>query len=911
MSNSTFVFLVVSLAFLSGCRTPSPSLRAAEAPAAPVLPNLTQEEAGQRASAVANVAYDLEIDLGDGKNRDAFSGAVAVSFSLKKTRPLFLDFKSGGAVVSLEVNGKAVENPVYVDHRVHLPAGHLRSGANVARVVFRQGFMRDGSGLFRFDDPEDGRSYVFTQFQPFYANAMFPCFDQPDLRAPLKMRVIAPKDWKVVTASRELSIEPRTGGKNAWHFHETPPVSTYLYSLHAGPFKVWESSAETGAGKVQLRLFARQAMKKFVVPEDWFAPIRHGMKFFGDMFAYPYPFAKYDQVIAPDFTSIAMENLASVLFTEDYLHRGRATNRERYDRDNTILHELAHHWFGNLVTMEWWDDLWLNESFATYMATLAQAAIPRAGREAWLDFHAEQKSSAYFEDQLVTTHAIGGPVVDTQSAFAVFDSITYGKGASVLKQLSHRIGAERFRDGLRAYFKKHAYKNARLVDFMGALEKASGTELGEWSRVWLETAGLDTVEAKFRCEGGKTAGVEVHLMGPDGKPSPRSHMITVGLFGRATRATGPLAAGKSVSIELRAPVTRVAQLEGEPCPLFVNANEGDHGYFRMRLDPRSLTAARERILDLNDPLSRMVVWSSLYEMLREGTLAPQGFLETAGTSLAREPEQRTAEHVLAGTVGYKGRGFASALQYLPSEDQGVTGVRRTWDERVESAVWSRFIGAAPGSDRQLRSLDDFVMASRTAVGAARLADFVEGKASAEGLSIDRDRRWGMIVRASSLGEPRARRLIEREKKRDRSDRASLMSLAAEAARPDLGVKQAWFEKLLSAEPGLSLSRQSAVMENILPEWQTNLRESFAEPFFAALPSIGGKFDQEFLEKFARGFAPSLCSDESAGRLRAFVDAQGARLPPAPLRTLRIERQEDWRCADLRGRAARLTAGENR
>jgi aminopeptidase N len=799
----------------------------------------------------------------------------------------------------------------FADSRIALPTQYLKDGANTVRMAFTQKYMRDGSGLFRFDDPEDGRSYVFTQFQPFYANAMFPCFDQPDLKAVLKMRVTAPADWKIVTATRESRIDPLPENRSLWRFPETPPVSTYLYSLHAGPFNVWESSAESGAGTVPLRLFARQAMKKFVVPEEWFAPTRHGMKFFGELFAYPYPFAKYDQVIAPDFTSVAMENLASVLFTEEYLHRGRVTKRDRFDRDNTILHELAHHWFGNLVTMEWWDGLWLNESFATYMATLAQAG-GTAGRDAWLEFHAEARTSAYFEDQLVTTHPIAGRVPDTLSAFAVFDSITYGKGAAVLGQLSHFIGADRFREGLRAYFKTHAYKNTRLNDFVGALGKSAGRDLTGWSRDWFESAGLDTVETRFRCIDGHTTDFELHLSGPNGKPSPRSHRTTVAFYDRGSkRATGPLRVGRPVAVELRQPVTKVSELNGQPCPMLVMANEGDHGYFKMRLDSRSLATSLEQLPDVEVPLSRMIVWTSLYEMLREGSVGPQTFLEAAQAQLPREPEQRLADHVLYAAVGPQGMGFSSALQYLPSEDQGVAGLRNTWDEKIENAAWTRFANSKPGSDRQLRSLEGYVQAARTAKGAGRLADFVEGNRSAESLSLDRDRRWKMIVRASALGEPRAERLIEREKKRDKSDRAAQMALAADAARPDIAVKQAWFERLLAPKSDLSLSHQSAVMESILPEWQARLRETLAGDFYVRLPKLNGQFDQEFQEKFARAFAPTVCSTESAGRLGAFIDVQGSRLQPGPLRALKIEHQEDKRCAELRSRASRITAGESR
>src|SRR6185312_5421090 len=397
-----------------------------------------------------------------------------------------------GALSSFKVNG-ATAAPVSSGDFFALPKDALRAGENVVEVSFTHPYSVDGSGLYRFQDPEDERVYLYSNFEPYAAHRLFPCFDQPDLKATYALSVDAPAAWTVVSTSRERGIEA-SGRRRVWTFEKTPRLSTYVFSVHAGPYHVWTSTA----GAIPLRLFARESLARYVDADEWLDVTRRGLDFYGQYFDLPYPFRKYDQLIVPDFNEGAMENVGAVTFGERYVSRSTQTLDEREEAADTILHEMAHMWFGDLVTMKWWDGLWLNESFATYMAALSRARATRYTR-AWQTFFGDMKEWAYREDQRETTHPIEAVVPDTGEAFANFDGITYGKGASVLKQLAFLLGENEFRDGVRRYLKDHAYGNTEESDFFGAMTRASGQDLSAWRKDWLDAAGVNTVRADYAC----------------------------------------------------------------------------------------------------------------------------------------------------------------------------------------------------------------------------------------------------------------------------------------------------------------------------------------------------------------------------------------------------------------------------
>jgi aminopeptidase N len=797
------------------------------------------------------------------------------------------------------VNGKTVASPSYSKNRVELPGDLLTKGANKVAVNYRQKFSRDGTGLYRFKDPEDGRNYTWTQFEPFYANHMFPCFDQPDLKATMKLKVRAPGDWHVISTTRETSAVGPETGERTWDFPETARLSTYLFSLHAGPYHMWEDKVEK---KTPLRLFVRQSLKKYIDPDHWFVPTRQGLKFFGDYFAYAYPFHKYDQIIVPDFNSGAMENVGAVTFSERYVHRGPSTYEQRQGLADTVLHELAHMWFGDLVTMQWWNGLWLNESFASYMAALAMVEATEF-KDSWLDFYSGMKSWAYWEDQLVTTHPIEGAVADTQSAFARFDGITYGKGASVLKQLAYYIGPSKFRDGLRVYFKKHAYGNTQIRDFLAALEGTSKKDLGSWSRQWLETSGVDTIEAVFTCDEGKIGKFELKATPPAGQDKIRPHRTLVGLYAQTPKGVAVI---KSANIEYSGPLTRIKALEGAQCPLAVYPNLDDHDYAKVRLDKRTLAFVRTGLPKIKSTMARMLFWPNLFEMVRDGELSPQDYLMMAGSALKTEPDTTIASSIIRTVNGRLSDGFGSAFQFLPQDLDRERRARDTISQRFSQMFWDRLLASPPKSDWQRILLNAYVgTILKPETGTAELVELLDGKRTIKGLELDQDLRWNIVVRLNSIGHKLGTELLNAEKARDKSERGIQQAMAAEASRPTAGVKTEWF-KTLTENKELTLARIRAVAQNLYPAWQDTRRAELGTEFFAKLPSLIASRELSFVRQYV-GLVPAVCTQASAKSVADYVASNSATLPPAVIKSLRVSAQEADRCATVRAKATQPPA----
>ena len=868
---------------------------------------LTQKEAAARAVAVHNLTYDLKLDLSsrndgvaDG-DKETFLGKVDLEFDLTgSAAPVFLDFHPGGSVDSLIVNGWPISRAVYQGGRIDLSGAALKAGHNKAEIAFQQKYTNDGTGLARFVDPEDQRVYVYTQFESYYANEMFPCFDQPDIKAKLKMQVTVPASWQVISTTRESSVRAvegrdrkSSGAKKQWTFPESPPLSTYLFSLHAGPFhswkSVWKSAKGAPAQTVPLRLFARESVAKFVVPDDFFMPTRQGFDFFTRYFDYPYAFLKYDQVICPDFTAIAMENVAAVTFAETYLTRGGATVEQKEDLANTVIHELAHHWFGDLVTMEWWNGLWLNESFASYMAALVLVENTKY-KEAWISFRDTMKEPGYAGDREATAHPVDRDVPDTREAVTGFDDITYGKGASVLKQLIFRIGPEKFRDGVRLYFKTFAYKNTRLEDFFSILEKTSGVDLKKWSQVWLKTTGTDSVRVVYDCAAGQISRFELHLTPASGSVEPRPHRAIVGLFPDGH----PIALGKTATVDYERAVTPVPEFIGQACPLMVLPNIEDHDYIQVQLDDKTLKAAEAHLQDVADPVTRHMFYSIFYRMVQDGEMLPQNYLKTVESMFPAEKNLKIGIEVLKTLAGETGDGFSSSFYYLPQQSSDEQKIFNETSLRFERMIWKKLEDLSRDPDWRKTLIESYIQFARSDEGQSHILSLFP--------RLDQDRRWDAIVKLSSLGNPVAINLLKSEKVRDSSEEGLGLAMAAEAAVPDLAVKKIWFNKLVS-DTELPLEKKQKILDRILPAWQDFLRKDMNVDFYGQMPRLVTSVDQEFLEKFTTAFQPSVCTDSSVHDLSQFFAQTRETLPPTVLRVIRNELKEDDRCVRLRANAA--------
>ncbi|MBI2760609.1 MAG: aminopeptidase N [Chloroflexi bacterium] len=811
---------------------------------------LTQVEAESRAARVSNTTYDLALSLTRGS--DSYQGEVTIRFDLTGEGDLFLDAR-GKRIDVLEVNGRAV-TPDWNGYRLTLPGSAL-AAQNTVHIVYENFYDHTGDGLHQFIDPEDGQEYVYTNFEPYESHRLFPGFDQPDIKATYALTVTAPEDWEVIANSREISARPTGDGRTVRTFETTKRFSTYLFAMIAGPYQVFRDEHNG----IPLGLFCRKSLAKYLDTDELFELSKQGLDFFSEFFAYPYPFGKYDQVFVPEFNAGAMENVAAVTHSEHYVFRDPPTDNQRRVRADTLLHEMAHMWFGNLTTMKWWNDLWLNESFASYMSCLALVEATRF-TDSWVEFSSGMKAWAYRQDQLVTTHPIAGQVADTDQTFLNFDGITYGKGASVLKQLVATIGIDGFREGMRRYFQRHAFSNATLSQFLDALEEGSGRELHDWARLWLETPSLNTIAASWERDGDRIANLSVTQTAPAEYPTLRPHAIEIALV---REQDGALAVD-ALPFQLDGPEAEVSEARGRPAPTFVFPNYNDQGYGKFALDPESLAYVREHLERVTDPLLRQLIWGSLWDMVRDQQLKSTDFLTLAGDKVRSETDLELIETIIQRCMAALGR-------YVPDS------VRKASFHDFFQVAWA-MLRAAPQGDAQIiwaRALIGVAINPEDLVLAMRLAD---GDESVPGLEIDQDMRWDIAVRAVILGMDGAAGRVEVERGRDPSDRGQRMLLRAETARPDLGVKEAAWERFHGDGYG-SLHLTAAAMSGFNSYAQRPMLMPFLERFFARVTEVFETRDKEFTSSYFNNLFPGFRTEQAVlDRSEQLLAEVGDRLP---------------------------------
>ncbi|MBI4821624.1 MAG: aminopeptidase N [Deltaproteobacteria bacterium] len=818
---------------------------------------------------MSNVRYQLSFDL-DGHAK-TYDGVATIDFDLKELDgDLTLDF-DGGKVLALSIGGKQVP-PSHRGAIITLPQQRLTPGPNQVRVTFRHPYSDNGEELSRYVDPEDGLVYLFTDLEPFYANRVFPCFDQPDLKATFELTVDAPESWVVISSVKETSVSALPKRRARHVFPASPRFSTYLFSLHAGDYVSWSDESH----RVPLRLFARRALAQHLRAEEFFEVTRRGLDYFERYFGIPYPFPKYDQIVAPAMNYEAMENVGAVTIQEAFVYRGAPTRQELEGRARLILHEMAHMWFGNLVTMVWWDDLWLNEAFASYMSSLAVQAVVE-GHRTWISFNSSMKQSAYLEDQLPTTHPVAGRIQSTEEAFSSFDGITYGKGASVLRQLGFALGSEVFRLGVSDFLKRHAFGSAARASFVESLSRAapdkSKMDLRVWSESWLESAGLDSVRVDVECKGGKIDGLYL-----ESDSRARRHVTRVGLY--SCRGECSVGAGfvltSSRTVSYAGPRTRLEAFAGDACPDFVWPNLGDEDYVKVALAPEARERAQLALPKIDDPLLRLMLWQSLWESVRSAELSAPRYSEIVTERLGSQELPEIAAFVIS-TLG-RGGLEGSVRRYVPSKIE----------DRLERFLGERLSSDRVGSDTWKASYDGLTAIARSPETQQLLLQvFGSG-------TLDPERRWSTLEVLSSLDHPEVAKLLAAERQSDRSAPGRIGALRVEAARPSLDSKRKLLKRLRG--PTLSLEEKIAVMSSILPARQEDLRELLSAELLALLRSASK--DDELESRMASMLVPATCSLESVRRLEPLISS----LPAASAsvrRELTIALDEDKRCARVR------------
>ncbi|MFN0093893.1 MAG: aminopeptidase N [Dehalococcoidia bacterium] len=795
---------------------------------------LTQADAEARAARISNCSYVLAIDLRKGS--PAYTGRVTIRFAASGSGDTFLCHR-GKEIRSMVVNGAAVPSPAWDGYHLTIPGALLRA-QNTVEIDYLNEYDHGGDGFHQFVDPEDGEEYLYSNFEPYEAHRLFPCFDQPDIKATYDLTVTAPAEWEVIHNVAAASIEAASDGRRVHRFKQTPKLSTYLFALIAGPY----ASFHDKHGEIDLGVYCRKSIAKHYDGDEFFMLTKQGLDFYADFFGIAYPFGKYDQLFVPEFNPGAMENAGAVTFHEKFIFRDPPTDTDRRGRAEVVLHEMAHMWFGDLVTMKWWDDLWLNESFATYMSYLCMAAATRFGESGWQDFNASIKQWAYRTDQLVTTHPIAGTVEDTEQTFLNFDGITYGKGASVLKQLVAAIGYEGFREGMRHYFRTHAYGNTTLAQFLAALETGSGRDLKAWAKLWLETESVNTIAAEVEADGDRVASLRLTQAAPVDYPTIRPHTLEVGLV---NESAGGLEI-QSVRAAIDGTAADVPAAVGLKRPDLVFPNHNDHGYFKVALDEASVAFAKDNLHRIDDALFRQLLWSSLWAMTRDAQLKAQEFLAVVRESVPREPEIALVEVAL-------GHAQTVLARFIPDE----------WrPEHAALLAKMAFDGlkAAPQGDPKItwmRALVGFAHSDQDLALLGRLAD---GTEVVPGLTVDQEMRWAIAAKQVAAGIPGAAGRVAAEAERDPSDRGQRARLRCETSTPDAAVKAAAWGRFTGEGYG-SLQLTQAAMSGFLWARQKALLAPYVDRYFADVAEVVRAGDREFYTGYAKGLFPAYLAEQ--------------------------------------------------
>ena len=696
--------------------------------------NLTRSEAQERAKLIAVDAYAVTLDLTS--SPETFRSTTTVTFSAAGGTKTFIDAITA-TVHSVTLNGTALR-PDEVSDGTRIQLTGLQE-KNELTVVADFAYTNTGEGLHRFVDPVDQEVYLYTQFEVPDSRRVFAVFEQPDLKATFQFTVIAPANWAVVSNSPTPDpVNAGTGqGSATWTFAPTQRMSSYITALIAGPYQSVHSELTSSSGRViPLGVFARKSLMQYLDADYIFDITRKGFAYYEQKFGYPYPFPKYDQLFVPEFNAGAMENAGAVTFTEAYVFRSKVTDAIKERRVVTILHELAHMWFGDLVTMRWWNDLWLNESFAEWASTIATAEATE-WTEAWATFQAMEKSWAYRQDQLPSTHPIVATINDLEDVQVNFDGITYAKGGSVLKQLAAWVGIDAFFAGVGQYFHKHEYGNTELTDLLTELETTSGRDLTVWAQQWLETAGVNTLKPEIETDdAGVITAFRIQQYAPVDWPTIRPHRLAVGFYSfDHTDDDGTLAPRlrrvHRLELDIDGETTQVQDLVGLTKPDLVLLNDDDLAYAKIRLDDDSLDTAIQHLADIEDPLARALVWGSVWDSTRDAEVAPRDYVDLVLGNIARETESTTLRLTLTQLLQV-------ARTYVAPGTQDAT-VRRVGD-----ALWQLAQEAEAGSDAQFQFVKFFANIASTSEHGDVLSGLRSGSITLPELEIDTDLSWELL-----------------------------------------------------------------------------------------------------------------------------------------------------------------------
>ncbi|RIX30623.1 aminopeptidase N [Amnibacterium setariae] len=827
--------------------------------------NLTRIEAEERAALVSELEYDIALDLTRGP--DVFGSTTTIRFRGTPGAETFLDALTV-EVAAIRFNGRDLDPAVADGVRIALPP---LEAENEVTVVATMRYSRSGEGLHRFVDPVDGLVYLYTQLATTDARRVFACFEQPDLKGRFGVEITAPDGWDVRSNQPVEAQEPVGDGDRWWRFERTPPLSTYLVALIAGAWVAHADELTSVDGRtIPLSVLTRASLAPYIDPEEVFETTKGGFGFYEDAFGIPFPFAKYDQVTVPEYNWGAMENPGLVTFNEVYVFRSTPTEAQRESRAMVVLHELAHMWFGDLVTMRWWDDLWLNESFATFMSFLATAETTR-WTDSWATFTTTEKNWGYDQDQLPSTHPIVAEIRSVEDLAVNFDGITYAKGGSVLKQLVAYVGRREFFAGVAAYLKANAWGNATLADLLAHVAVASGRDLAAWSAEWLETSGVNTLVPEIETDprGVITRFVVKQLPAPVGDQDLRPHRLAVGLY-EPEGEDGALVRVQREELDVVGEKTDLPVLLGAKRPAIVLVNDDDLAYAKVRLDAASLAVAQDALSSVAAGLPRTLLWSAIWDMTRDGEAAASDFVRLV------------LDHVGAETSPNL-RGTLLNQAVLAAEEYVDRAVRTAALEQLGDGLLRLLSEAEPGSDAQLQLARSFARVARTDEQLDRLADLDAG--AAEGLPLDPELRWQILtglVAGGRAGEAEIAALLATDDTATGRESALLVRAAIPTAE---GKAAAWSSLVDSAD--LTNAQVESTVKGFVRVHDPELLRPYADRYFAVIERLWAERPFALAEPIAGNAYPRPLADRAlADAARAWLDAH----PDAasPLRRLVAE-----------------------
>jgi aminopeptidase N len=800
--------------------------------------NSTRAEAAARAAHLAVASYELTLDLTSGD--ETFISETIIKFTCNKPGyDTFLD-AVGKNVISATLNGQVVDTSNYDGESIF-----IKNLATENELIIKMNglYSKTGEGLQRSVDPVDNEVYLYSQGETAFIRKMYPCFDQPDLKATFTLTAIAPDHWSVISNNPVKEKVELADKKAKWSFTTTPRISTYITALIAGPYY---SVTDKYVGKktVPLGIYCRKSLAEHLDPEDIFLITKQGFAYFEKVFGLEYPFEKYDQIAVVDFNWGAMENAGAVTFLERLLvFRSKVTERMYNARANTILHEMAHMWFGNMVTMKWWDDLWLNESFAEWSSYLAMVEGTRF-KNSWTGFNQERKNWAYRQDQLTTTHPIVSDMVDIDTVAGNFDGISYAKGASVLQQLVAHVGRDNFIAGLQKYFTKHAFKNTTLEDLLSELTITSGRDLKPWVSTWLQTAGVNTLRPALEIENDKYKSVaviqEVPIM-PVGSKELRPHRMAVGLY---DLVGNNIALRKSVELDVAGSKTVVSELAGEKVADLLLINDRDLSYAKVRFDDRSIATLKVHLGKIDNSLTRALCWSAAWDMLRDAEINATDFIDIALAGLAGEDD--------IATVTIIANQLVTAVEFysFPSK-------RDSARLKVGNAFEVMLANAKAGSDHQLQFARNLTSFASSAEHNDLIKELLDGKLA--GLKVDADLRWTFVIALSERGlmdkESLAAELLK-----DNTLTGQLSHATALAAMPTPEAKAETWKSITTQE--ITTSLREAKLAGFMRALHRPLLAAYVDPYFDLLLETWGKKSYEVASKFVTGMYPAYITNQA-------------------------------------------------